>query len=261
MKQVQSSDFQIHLDNKRTDEIGELTDSFNYMVDHIRTLVNRVYREQLAQKTAEMEALQAQINPHFLYNSLDSINWMLIDRDQMDISNVVVALGKLMQYSMNNRISLVPLLEEYRNAKDYLIIQRNRLEDQLDYELELEEGLEEFCVPKLILQPLIENAIKYGVLESKHRCKVHVNTYRVKDHICIDVIDNGAGMTEEQLKVCRQLLSGNSDGYKNIGIRNVARRLQLHFDEQCEFTVSSTVGQGTTISLQLPIITNREEQF
>ena len=261
MKQVQSTDFQIHLDNDRTDEIGELTDSFNYMVDHIRTLVNRVYKEQLAQKTAEMEALQAQINPHFLYNSLDSINWMLIDRDQMDISNVVVALGKLMQYSMNNRISLVPLLEEYRNAQDYLIIQRNRLEEQLDYELELEEGLEEFCVPKLILQPLIENAIKYGVLASMHRCKVHVNTYRLEDQICITVSDNGAGMTEEQLKICQQLLSGNSDGHKNIGIRNVARRLQLHFEEQCEFTVSSTIGQGTTISLKLPIITSREDQF
>lgn len=257
MKQVQSTDFQIHLDNDRCDEIGELTDSFNYMVDHIRTLVNRVYREQLAQKNAEMEALQAQINPHFLYNSLDSINWMLIDRDQMDISNVVVALGKLMQYSMNNRTSLVPLLEEYRNAKDYLIVQRNRLEDQLDYELELEEGLETFCVPKLILQPLIENAIKYGVLESKHRCRVLVSTYRVDNRICINVSDNGAGMTEEQLQICRQLLSGTAGEHKNIGIRNVARRLQLHFDEQCAFMVTSTVGQGTTISLQLPIITDR----
>lgn len=98
MKQVQDTNFEIRLDNNRTDEVGELTDSFNYMVGQIRTLVNRVYREQLAQKNAEMEALQAQINPHFLYNSLDSINWMLIDRGEMDISNVVVALGKLMQF-------------------------------------------------------------------------------------------------------------------------------------------------------------------
>ena len=182
---------------------------------------------------------------------------MLIDRGELDISNVVVALGKLMQYSMDSRKSLVPLREEYRNAKDYLIIQRNRLEDQLDYELDLDEGLEEFCVPKLILQPLIENAIKHGVLESLHRCRVVVKTCRVGDRICITISDNGAGMTEEKLETYRQLLNGTSKEQENIGIRNVARRLQLHFEEQCEFTVTSTVGQGTTISLQLPIITNR----
>lgn len=261
MKQVQDTNFEIRLENDRSDEIGELTGSFNYMVDQIRTLVNRVYREQLAQKNAEMEALQAQINPHFLYNSLDSINWMLIDRGELDISKVVVALGKLMQYSMDSRTSLVPLREEYRNAKDYLIIQRNRLEDQLDYELELEEGLEEFHVPKLILQPLIENAIKHGVLESLHRCRVAVKTCRVGDQICITVSDNGAGMTEEKLEICRQLLNGTSREQENIGTRNVARRLQLHFNEQCEFKVTSKVGEGTSISLRLPIITNRGDSF
>lgn len=261
MKQVQNANFEIHLENDRSDEIGELTDSFNYMVDQIRTLVNRVYREQLAQKNAEMEALQAQINPHFLYNTLDSINWMLIDRGEMDISNVVVALGKLMQYSMDSRTSLVPLREEYRNAKDYLIIQRNRLEDQLDYELELEEGLEEFRVPKLILQPLIENAIKHGVLESMHRCKVVVKTCLTDNRICISVSDNGAGMTEEKLEACRRLLSGSAAESDSIGTRNVARRLQLHFDEQCRFYVTSKAGEGTTISLQLPIITDRGELY
>lgn len=261
MKQVQKADFDIHLENNRTDEIGDLTDSFNYMVDQIRTLVNRVYREQLAQKNAEMEALQAQINPHFLYNSLDSINWMLIDRGEMDISHVVVALGKLMQYSMDSRTSLVPIREEYRNAKDYLIIQRNRLEDQLEYHLELEEGLEEFCIPKLILQPLIENAIKHGVLASMHRCRVVVETCRVDSHICIRVSDNGAGMTEEKREACQELLNGNFKDRENIGIRNVARRLQLHFDGQCEFQITSKPGEGTCISLKLPIITNRGDRF
>lgn len=252
MKQVQNGDFQVHLENNRGDEIGELTDSFNYMVEQIRMLINRVYREQIAQKNAEMEALQAQINPHFLYNSLDSINWMLIDRGEMDISNVVVALGKLMQYSMDTQTSFVPLREEYRNARDYLVVQQNRLEDRLDYELELEEGLEEFQVPKLILQPLIENAVKYGVLPSHRRCLVTVRTCRREAGICITVEDNGSGMTQEKLKDCRRLLRSNLEGQKNIGIRNVARRLQLHFEEQCEFKVESSEGKGTSVSLLLP---------
>ena len=105
-------------------------------------VVTRVYEEMLAQKNAEIEALQAQINPHFLYNTLDSINWMLIDRDEMDISSVVVSLGKLMQYSMDTSSALVPLHMEYRNALDYLKIQKNRLEDRLLYELDLPTDLE-----------------------------------------------------------------------------------------------------------------------
>ena len=258
MKQVLNSDFEVHLENNRKDEIGELTDSFNYMVDQIRTLINRVYLEQLAQKNAEMEALQAQINPHFLYNSLDSINWMLIERDEMDISSVGVARGKLMQYSMDTSKSQVPLREEYRNARDYLLIQRSRLEDQLGYELDLEPGLEEFQVPKLILQPLIENAIKYGVLASQHRCKVTVETRRHMDKICITVTDDGAGMNEEKLSEYWKLLNGSSEGQKNIGIRNVARRLQLHFNKKCEFYVTSIPGQGTSVSLLLPIIPKGE---
>lgn len=259
MKQVQSSNFEVRLENDRSDEIGELTDSFNFMVGQIRTLINRVYREQLAQKSAEMEALQAQINPHFLYNSLDSINWMLIERGEMEISSVVVALGKLMQYSMDTRKSLVPLREEYRNARDYLVVQHNRLEDQLDYQLELEPGLEEFHIPKLILQPLIENAIKHGVLESMHRCLVTVRTCRQGDQICITVSDSGAGMNEERLQAYRQLLSGKQEAQNNIGIRNVARRLQLHFNEQCEFHVESTPGDGTSVSLLLPVIEKGED--
>lgn len=255
MKQVIGSNFEIHLDNAGTDEIGELTESFNYMVDQVHTLINRVYREQLAQKTAEMEALQAQINPHFLYNSLDSINWMLIDRGETDISRVVVALGKLMQYSMNTQNARVPLREEYRNAKDYLLIQKNRLEEQLDYRLELEEGLEEFIVPKLILQPLIENAIKHGVLESLHCCTVTVRAFRRENWICIMVMDDGAGMSAERLESYRELLRDCPAGGNHIGIRNVARRLQLHFSDRCEFSVESAPGKGTTLFLMLPIIT------
>lgn len=257
MKQVQYRNLNVHLPNDREDEVGELTESFNYMMDRIRTLIGRVYEEKLAQKNAEMEALQAQINPHFLYNTLDSINWMLIDRDEMDISAIVVALGKLMQYSMDTSVSMVPLREEYRNARDYLTVQQNRLEDRLDYQLELAAGLEEFYVPKLILQPLIENAIKHGILCSNQKGMVIVQTVREKNRICITVQDNGGGMDEEQLAALRDLLKSGRDDAKNIGIRNVARRLQLHFDGQCRFLVDSTPGCGTTIQLLLPII-NRE---
>lgn len=252
MEQVQSGDFDVHLDNDRSDEIGDLTDRFNYMVDEINRLVNRVYVEQLLQKVAEMKALQAQINPHFLYNSLDSINWMLIERGEIEISRVVVSLGKMMQYSMNTAVSVVSLMEEYQNAGDYLLIQKNRLEDQLDYDLYLDPGLENFRIPKLILQPLIENSIKHGILESKQPGYIKVSAYCEGGYVVIRVADNGIGMTlEKRDRVLNNMNKSSSDG-SGLGIFNVARRLQLHFNDQCTFKVESALGKGTSISLFLP---------
>ncbi|MBQ2830430.1 MAG: sensor histidine kinase [Oscillospiraceae bacterium] len=255
MHQVQESNFEVQLENDRRDEIGELTDSFNYMVDQIRTLINRVYREQLAQKNAEIESLQAQINPHFLYNALDSVNWMLIERGQTDISSIVVAMAKLMQYSMNTGASMVTLHEEYDNARNYLMVQKNRLEDQLEYELELDAAYENFHVPKLILQPLVENSIKHGVVGSPHPCTVRVKTVCSDEYICITVSDNGVGMDGEKLARYRRLLAGTEEERRGIGIRNVARRLQLHFDGACEFSVESSPDTGTALCLRIPVTT------
>jgi len=252
MKQVQERDFEVQLPHDRKDELGELTESFNYMVDEINTLVNRVYREQLAQKNAELEALQAQINPHFLYNTLDSINWMLIDRGEMDVSDIIVALGKLMQYSMDTRVSMVPLQEEYNNARDYLLIQKNRLEDQLEYELELAENLAQIRVPKLLLQPLIENAIKHGILPSNRQGLIQVQTVRRGARIRLTVRDNGVGMEPEELERYRKLLRGTEE-QRGIGVRNVARRLRLRFGDVCRFEVESRPGEGTAITVILPV--------
>ncbi len=261
MKEVQDKNFQLQLENDRGDEIGELTDSFNFMVNRINILVNQVYQERLAQKNAELEALQAQINPHFLYNTLDSINWMLIDRGERDISAIVVALGKLMQYSMDTNTSMATLAEEYRNIKDYLMIQKNRLEDQLEFRLELEGSLESFRVPKLILQPLVENAIIHGS-KGKDRVRwVEVCTARAGSLVQVRVLDNGQGMTEAQLDRYRQMLKNDPAIGGNIGVRNVARRLQLHFNGQCSFEVESKEGEGTAVTMAFTVPAEWEESL
>ena len=253
MKQVQDKNFDLQLENDRRDEIGELTDTFNYMVNRIHILVNQVYQEKIAQKTAEIEALQAQINPHFLYNTLDTINWMLIGRDEMEVSAIVVALGKLMQYSMDTATSKVSLLEECRNVKDYLLIQKFRLEDRLEFTLNLDPTLESFKVPKLILQPLIENAIDHGIHNSGRAGILRINAIRAGSRAYITVSDNGRGMTPDELYQFKRLLRNDSIGYKNIGVRNVARRLQLHFNDRCEFLVDNTLGGGLSITIVLPL--------
>ena len=253
MKQVQDKNFDLQLENDRKDEIGELTETFNYMVNRIHILVNQVYQEKIAQKTAEIEALQAQINPHFLYNTLDTINWMLIDRDEMEVSAIVVALGKLMQYSMDTATSMVYLAEECRHVKDYLLIQKFRLEDKLEFTLNFDPSLETFKVPKLILQPLIENAIDHGIHHSGRPGILRVNAVRAGNRVYITVSDNGRGMTPDELYQFKRLLCNDSIGYKNIGVRNVARRLQLHFNDRCEFVVDNTLGGGLSITIVLPL--------
>jgi two-component system sensor histidine kinase YesM len=252
MKEAQDKNFELRLENDRADEIGELTDSFNFMVNRIHILVNQVYQEKLAQKTAEIEALQAQINPHFLYNTLDSINWMLIEKNEMDVSAIVVALGKLMQYSMDTSTPMVALKEEYRYARDYLLIQQYRLEDRLEFTLELEPRLEDFPVPKLILQPLIENAIDHGISNCENGGEVCVKAFRTGQFVCIQVQDNGRGMTPDELYQYPRLLKNDTTGYKNIGVRNVARRLQLHFNDRCEFIVENKLNVGVSITVIIP---------
>jgi len=250
MKAVQDQNFELQLPNDRNDEIGTLTESFNQMVNRINCLVREVYQEKLAQKNAEIEALQAQINPHFLYNTLDSINWMAIDRDEMDISRIIVALGKLMQYSMDTEQTQVTLEQEYRHLEDYLCIQQNRLENRLQYQLELPPQVRDLLVPKLILQPLVENAIKHGIEPSQRPGLVTVRAELRDGQTVVAVQDNGRGMSAEQQRAvwdsCR-----NGDA-ASIGLRNVARRLKLFFGEDSRLDIQSTLGQGTEVSVILP---------
>ena len=252
MQKVQGDDLTVYVENHRNDETKELTDSFNYMIQRLRDLINRVYVEELARKNAEMEALQAQINPHFLYNTLDSINWMLISRGQNDISEVIVALGGLLRYSVDTRSSLVTLKEEYANIHNYLLLQKNRLEDKFDYELDLYPDVESFLIPRLTLQPLVENAIIHGILASDKSGYLWAIARRVGNTVEIEIKDNGIGMDKEKLALFKSLCSGES-GTNNIGIQNVIKRLRLQYDTDIPIIVDSIEKCGTSVKLILPI--------
>ncbi len=252
MKTVQDGNFELQLDNDRRDEIGELTESFNYMVNKINLLIREVYQEKLAQKSAEIEALQAQINPHFLYNALDSVNWMLIDRGEMDISEIIVSLGKLMQYCIDTDNAMVTLEQEYQYIQDYLCVQKNRLEERLQYSLEIEPPLGELLVPKLILQPLVENSIKYAIEPFEKQGHILIRSFKWEGKINISVKDNGCGMTMEKLWMLQQS-DKRSGGQTGIGVKNVERRLKLFFGEDSELRIESEQGIGTTMTIVIPI--------
>jgi two-component system sensor histidine kinase YesM len=154
---------------------------------------------------------------------------------------------------------MVTLKEECRYARDYLVIQQYRLEDRLEFSLELEPCLEEFYVPKLILQPLIENAIDHGISGRESGGTVSVKAFRTGQFVCIQVQDNGRGMTPDELYQYRRLLKNDTTSYKNIGVRNVARRLQLHFNDRCEFIVENKYNVGVSITVIIPAETPEAE--
>lgn len=250
MRCAQERNFDIQLPNRRKDEIGKLTDSFNYMIGRINTLVNTVYQEKLAQKNAEIKALQAQINPHFLYNTLDSINWMLLDRGEKDISDIVLSLGSLMRYCIDTETPLVRLAEEFEYAACYLRIQKNRLEERLCYEMKLAESIRNVRVPKFILQPLVENAILHGIEPCRKQGMIRIAAGDGGSAVSITIEDNGAGFPYEILAA----LDAHADTEHRqggIGLFNVDKRLRLYYGEGHRLKVKNTE-HGAKIVLTIP---------
>jgi two-component system sensor histidine kinase YesM len=246
-----NGNFELQIPNKRTDEIGELNNSFNFMINKINTLIKEVYQERIAQRNAELEALQMQINPHFLYNTLDSINWMLINKGEHEISEIIISLGNLMRYSISKKNSFVPLEQEFKYILSYLRIQKNRLEERLKYEIDMQDSIKSFHVPKLILQPLVENAISHGIEPSNKGGTVRIKACETEEFISIMVEDDGAGMDEDKLNQLR--LSQNvDDSATSIGVRNVDRRIRLHYGDKYKLRIDSTYGIGTIITIMIP---------
>jgi len=191
------------------------------------------------------------LNPHFLYNTLDSINWMLINKGEHEISEIIISLGNLMRYSINKKNSFVPLEEEFKYVLSYLRIQKNRLEERLDYKIELQDSIKSFLVPKLILQPLVENAITHGIEPCNKGGAVWIRAGESQEFISIIVEDDGKGMNEDKLN---QLKSAQNidDSYTSIGVRNVDRRIRLHYGDKYKLKIESTYGVGTKIMIMIP---------
>lgn len=250
MKQVEQENFDIEIQSSRKDEIGHLITSFHYMVGRIRQLICEVYQKKIEQKNAEIRALQAQINPHFLYNTLDSINWMLIERDELDISDVVISLGEILRYAIGGQNHLVPFRSEARYIESYLFIQKNRLEERLSYQWELDEDALDILVPKLIMQPIVENAVIHGIEPLKQGGMILMKAWVEGETLMLRVTDNGRGMNREELEALREKITGK-DEIENIGMRNIQKRIELTFGQEQAMEIQSIQGEGTTITLRM----------
>jgi len=256
MRKVEEGDLNIRFQTKSSDEIGQLGDSFNKMVDEIRNLIQMVYVEQKSKREAELKILQAQIKPHFLYNTLDTIQWMAQGHGANDIVELVAALTNLFRIGINKGNEMITVKEELEHVKSYLIIQKLRYEDKLDYTIELEEDILEFRVIKLILQPLVENAIYHGIKERRGAGKIIISARRHEKDLCFMISDNGAGMSEERLEELSNMLESDKQGEANpgYGTFNVQSRIRLTFGSEYGIKFESKLGVGTTVNVYHPII-------
>lgn len=256
MKRAEEGDLDVHFESKYNDEIGQLGKSFNTMIYEIRKLINMVYSEQKSKREAELKTLQAQIKPHFLYNTLDTIQWMAQGHGANDIVEIVGALTNLFRIGLSKGKEMISVKEEFDHVKSYLIIMKARYEDKLEYEIDIEERILDLKVLKLILQPLVENAIYHGIKEKRGPGRINIKGMIRDNKLYFSVSDNGAGISPEKLKELEILLSGSKSGEANTGYGtfNVSERIRLSFGTDYGIRFDSSLGKGTTVEVWHPIV-------
>ncbi|MFC4101045.1 cache domain-containing sensor histidine kinase [Paenibacillus xanthanilyticus] len=232
------------------DEAGQLHRNFRMMVQRIDDLIRENYVKQLAIKESEFQALQAQINPHFLYNTLETINWTAKMNGQRPISQMVESLGFLLRSSINIKEPLIQLKDELDIVSHYVTIQRIRFEERLDFQLDVPDEYLTTRIPKLSLQPLVENAVNYGVEQILEPCRIRIRAWHEGDQLFVVVEDTGPGMDVGMLA---RLKTGEvRPKGSGVGMRNIDERIKLLFGDRYGLQVNSERGAGTTITMALP---------
>ncbi len=240
-------------------ELKIISDTFGHMSAKIKELMEQVRREETALRKTELKALQAQINPHFLYNTLDSIQWMCEQGKTADAAKMVSALAKLFRISISRGRELITIGDEMRHAESYLIIQSFRYRDQFSYRFDVDPELTEFLCNKITVQPFIENAIYHGLDRTVDDGEITVSVKSAGDDILIMVKDNGIGMTKEQCDAILNNEQNSKSGIGGIGVKNVNDRLKIYFGEKYGITIESELDEGTEVKILIPKIRSEKE--
>ncbi|MFR6052515.1 MAG: sensor histidine kinase [Waltera sp.] len=234
-------------------EARVLSDSMNTMIDKINELLEQVKTEQVRLRKAEFELLQSQINPHFLYNTLDAIVWLAEAGEQKKVVSMVGSLSDFFRISLNQGQDILDVREELQHVRSYLEIQQMRYQDILQYEICVPEELYSSRIPKITLQPLVENALYHGIKNKRGKGMIRIDG-EMEDSDCIlRITDNGRGMTPERLGQVREgIRNRNACETEIYGLYNVNERIRLNFGEKYGITITSTYGEGTCVTVRLP---------
>lgn len=239
-----------------TYEIRHLGKTLQSMADNMKKLMDDIVKEQEDKRKSEMSALQSQINPHFLYNTLDSIIWMIENERYEGAIDMVTALARLFRISLSKGKNIITVEQELQHAENYLIIQKVRYKNKFDYDISMEKNCAQCATIKLIIQPLIENSIYHGMEYMDGDGRIYIRAYRKGDTLYIEIEDNGPGMTEAQVEELQNGTLRSSKGKgSGIGFQNVRERIRLYFGQQYGLDVESEPDEGTTVRIRLPATT------
>jgi two-component system sensor histidine kinase YesM len=260
---ITQNDLQVLVTRDNADEVTELGVNFNIMIGKIKELLDNKIKEQESLKKAEFRALQAQINPHFLYNTLDTIIWMAEAKKNDQVIEIVRALSNFFRVSLSKGKDWITVREEIERTRSYLTIQKMRYRDILDYKIEVEPGVLDGTILKLILQPVVENAIYHGIKNKRQGGVVTVRAYQKdKDKVFLEVEDDGIGFTRYKLDKIQHKLKGDSDELdlselnleeKGFGLENVNKRIKLYYGQEYGLSIESQYQVGTQVTLVIPL--------
>jgi two-component system sensor histidine kinase YesM len=252
MEEVQKGNLETNLTISGKDEISQLARHFNLMVDKIKGLMNEVIVTQKEKRQRELQVLQAQINPHFIYNTLDTIQWKALEYGAEDLGDLILALSSFFRISLSKGEEKITLRKELDHVRSYLEIQHYRYSDILKYELDIEEELMEAKLPKIIIQPLVENAIYHGIKPKLTGGTIRISARRIHEDLIIEVEDDGVGMDEEKLMdLDSRIFSLKPQG--SYGLYNVSERIRLYYGSEYGIRIRSSIGEGTSVTLRLPL--------
>ncbi len=266
MKYVEMGNFHVDLKSNSRDEVGTLARSFNSMIATTRELIEKNYYIEIKQREAELYALQSQINPHFMYNTLETIS-MAVEEGQTDVVvDMVTLLGRMLRFSLSNKSELVSIEEEVQHVKDYLTIQKIRFEERVDFAIDNKIDIRPLYTPKFILQPVVENSIKYG-LESRKGVQIQIRVDEEfgarsgEQEIVFRIRDDGPGIAPDRLAELNHIL--HSDNLlrtdSGFGLKNVNARVVMLFGPEYGIQVHSIYGKGTELIIRIPVMTSLEQ--
>jgi two-component system sensor histidine kinase YesM len=263
---ITKNDLQALVSRENVDEITELGISFNIMTSKIRELLDAKVREQENLKKAELKALQAQINPHFLYNTLDTIVWMSEANQPQQVIEIVKALSSFFRIALSRGKDWIPIRQEIEHVRSYLLIQKIRYRDILDYEIEVDENILDGTILKLTLQPIVENALYHGIKNKRNGGSIRVRARKASNNqVLLEVQDDGVGFTPYKLGKIREAFANDSDEIlqreSGFGLGNVNKRIQLYYGKQYGLMIESQYQDGTCVTVAIPLREDLDENY
>lgn len=252
IKRVEQGDLTARTEIKSHDEVGQLGLSLNNMIGEMQLLIDKLVKEEQEKKELELEALHAQINPHFLYNTLNTIKWMAKLQGNVSVSKSITALIKLLRISINLGRDMITLREEIDYVENYVLIQKLRFNKAINIQQSIDEACLALSVPKLILQPIVENSIIYGLTEDRQEINIQINSFIRNGQLIIEISDDGPGIEAE---VVKNILSGSADKNKfsKVGLNNINHRIQLYCGSEYGIEIETKLGAGTLVRCRLSV--------